>query len=120
LWGGFEDRPIGGDIMADFEETKTGYIIKADVPGMVKDDVKVTISQDGVLSISGERKHEAIEEEGGIKSIERSYGKFHRNFQLPKAAKIDEVSATVENGVLTVSVGKKDEEESGIRTITIN
>src|ERR1035437_9314256 len=68
---------------ADISETDTAYLIKAEIPGVNKEDVKVTL-QDGMLTIQGERKMEKEEKDKKFHRIERSYGSFVRSFRNPK------------------------------------
>lgn len=77
--------------------------ICAELPGLKKDDVKVELS-DGVLTISGERKHEQEEQEGDFYRSERSYGSFTRTIPIPEGAQVENAKATFEDGVLEVSV----------------
>jgi HSP20 family protein len=70
---------------ADISETDAAYLIKAEIPGVKKEDVKVTI-QDGMLTMQGERKMEKEEKGKKFHRIERSYGNFVRSFRLPDDA----------------------------------
>jgi len=89
----------------DIVETDKGFELSADLPGLTADDVDITI-EDGVLSISGERKNEITEEKKGYRRVERTFGSFKRSFTLPKGVSVDEVTARVEHGQLKVSVPK--------------
>jgi len=71
--------------------------------------VRCTQVEDGVLVLAGERSKEAVHEGGEIKRIERSYGNFERRFRLPTTVKADEVTASLRNGVLHVTVPKSGE-----------
>ncbi|KAG6547304.1 hypothetical protein Mapa_011241 [Marchantia paleacea] len=84
-------------------------------PGLKKEEIKVQVIDDGILSISGERSKEEINEKDKYRRVERSYGKFSRQFKLPKNAKPHNVSAKVENGVLTVTVPKSEVTEDAPR-----
>ena len=90
---------------ADISETDTAYLIKAEIPGVNKEDVKVTI-QDGMLTIQGERKMEKEEKDKKFHRIERSYGSFMRSFHLPDDADESSVKAEFKDGMLNVSLGK--------------
>lgn len=90
---------------ADISETDTAYLIKADIPGVKKEDVKVTI-QEGMLTIQGERKMEKEEEDKKFHRIERSYGSFMRSFRLPDDADESAVKAEFKDGMLNVTVTK--------------
>ena len=87
----------------DIQETDGEYLIKADLPDVTKDDVKVEI-RDGTISVSGERKQEKEEKREGYFHSERSYGKFYRSMLLPEGVKADLIAAHFNNGVLEVTV----------------
>ncbi len=78
-------------------------VVRADLPGMSKDDIKVEVS-DGVLTIQGERKHEAKEEREGCCYSECSYGSFYRAIPLPEGADTSKAAADFRKGVLEVTV----------------
>ncbi len=92
----------------DIEETEKEYILKADVPGMSKKDVKVNV-RDGVLSISGERKMEKKTNKDTYHYQERQYGSFNRTFRLPETIDEDKISAKFNDGILTVTMPKSAE-----------
>jgi HSP20 family protein len=98
-------------LAVDVKDTGNALEIHADVPGMSKDDIKVQVSPDRVLSISGERKEERRErsEEGGSLRVERSFGSFMRRFRLPDNVDVEGIKATTRDGVLTVTVPKTEE-----------
>eukprot|EP00850_Spirogloea_muscicola_P021941 SM000269S09896 [mRNA] locus=s269:95148:95898:+ [translate_table: standard] len=91
----------------DVKETPTQYDFIADLPGLQRDQVKVQIEGGNLLSISGERTREEKQETDKYHRFERSTGKFMRRFRLPEDADSEKVSATCENGVLNVTVPKK-------------
>ncbi|KAL3680381.1 hypothetical protein R1sor_023337 [Riccia sorocarpa] len=105
----------------DWVETQDSHVFKADLPGMKKDEIKIQVSDDGVLSISGERTKEKVDKRDSYRREERSFGKFYRQFRLPSNTKPNDISAKVENGVLTVTVPKTEEskKKSQIRTVEI-
>lgn len=112
--------PVGSDgwtPAVDVRETKDAYLIDAELPGMTKDDIMVTF-EDGVLTLSGERKVEEETEEESYRRVERRYGSFSRSFNLPHEADPDGVKATFKEGLLSVSVPKKEQVEP--RAIKIN
>ncbi|KAG6544100.1 hypothetical protein Mapa_014517 [Marchantia paleacea] len=76
---------------------------------MKKEEIKIQLVDDGVLSISGERIKEKLGEKDYFRREERSFGKFYRLFRLPSNAKAQDISAKVENGVLTATVPKTEE-----------
>ena len=85
----------------DISEDDHGYLLKADLPEMKKDDVRVTV-EDGVLSVSGERKTEKEDHKKKFHRIERCYGTFRRSFTLPEDADSTKVTAEFRDGVLKV------------------
>src|SRR6266853_2783243 len=88
----------------DISEDDHGYLLKADLPEMKKDDVRVTV-EDGILSVSGERKSEKEDQKSQKRKfhrIERSFGTFRRSFTLPEDADSTKVTAEFRGGVLKV------------------
>jgi HSP20 family protein len=85
----------------DISEDDHGYLLKADLPEMKKDDVRVTV-EDGILSVSGERKSEKEDQKKKFHRIERSFGTFRRSFTLPEDADSTKVTAEFRDGVLKV------------------
>ena len=105
----------------DIKEAKNSYTISVEVPGVDENDVKLKLSGNA-LTISGEKKHEKEEKDEHYHSIERSYGSFKRVLSLPQDAKGDDVKAKFKNGVLTVTVPRKQVEkpQSETKVIEIN
>jgi len=91
-------------------------VFKADLPGMKKEEVKVEIEDDRVLQISGERNIEKEDKNDQWHRVERSSAKFI----LPENAKMDQVKAAMENGVLTVTMPKEEIEKPEVKTIDIS
>ena len=89
----------------DITEDDKEYLVKADLPEIKKDEVKVTV-ENGVLSISGERKSEKEEKNKKFHRIERSYGSFERTFTMPEDADSAKMKAEFKEGVLRVHVPK--------------
>src|ERR1043166_5523054 len=85
----------------DISEDDRGYLLKADLPEMKKDDVRVTV-EDGILCVSGERKSEKEDQKKKFHRIERSFGTFRRSFTLPEDADSTKVTAEFHDGVLKV------------------
>lgn len=92
----------------DVSEDKDNVILRAEMPGMTKEDVRISI-QDGVLTLRGEKKQEKEEKDKNYHRIERSYGSFCRSFQLPTSVKSDKVKATYKDGVLSITLPKTEE-----------
>ena len=90
----------------DICESDGTYLFKADIPGLAKEDVAVSLSGD-MLTIQGERKREQEERKPHFHRVERSYGSFSRSFSLPVDADLRSVHAHCENGELTISIAKK-------------
>ena len=78
-------------------------LVRADLPGLTKDDVKVELTDD-ILTLSGERKEEKEEKREGFYRSERSYGSFYRELPLPEGAKTEDAAATFRNGVLEITM----------------
>ena len=89
----------------DITEDDKEYLIKADLPEMKKDEIKVNVAE-GVLTVSGERKTEKEEKNKKFHRIERSYGTFQRSFTLPEDADGTKVAAEFKEGVLRVHLPK--------------
>lgn len=89
----------------DVQETDTEYVIKADLPDVKKEDVKVELL-DGALTIGGERQQEKEEKGKKFHKIEREYGRFLRRFALPNEVDASKVQAEFKNGVLNVHLPK--------------
>jgi len=89
----------------DIEETEKEYVVKADLPEVKKEDVKVTVDE-GVLTVEGERKQEKEEKNKRFHKIERAYGKFVRRFELPTEVDAAKVQAEFKDGVLNVHLPK--------------
>jgi len=92
----------------DIAETDNEYIVAVEVPGMKKDDIKVTL-QDNVLTIKGERKKESEAHKGTYHRVERCYGTFERSFTLPSTIKADKIQAKYEDGILKLTLPKAEE-----------
>jgi len=92
----------------DIIENNDQFILKAEIPGMTKDDVKITL-ENNVLTIRGEKKNESEKKEGDYHRIERSYGSFERSFSVPGTIKVNEIDAQYKDGVLTLTLPKAEE-----------
>lgn len=128
IWDPFQGSPVSGpsrEISAfasariDWRETPEAHVFKADLPGMSKEEVKVEVEDGRVLQISGERSREEEETSDTWHRSERSSGKFLRRFRLPEDAKMDEIKAAMEHGVLTVTVPKVETRKADVKAIDI-
>ncbi|KAL0387610.1 UNVERIFIED_CONTAM: class I heat shock protein [Sesamum radiatum] len=104
----------------DWKETPEAHVFKVDVPGLKKEEVKVEVEDGTILQISGERSNEQEEKNDKWHRVERSSGKFLRRFRLPENAKLDQVKAAMENGVLTVTVPKEEVKKAEVKAIDIS
>jgi HSP20 family protein len=91
----------------DIHETDDGFVIKAELPGVSKDDVSVDVHQN-TLTLRGQRKHEAEVKQDKYHRVERSYGAFQRSFVLPTVVDQEKVQATFKDGVLELHLPKSE------------
>ena len=91
----------------DIAEDEKEYLIKAEVPEMKKEEIKINVHDD-VLAISGERKYEKEEKDKKYHRVERAYGSFMRSFTLPEDADGSKVNAEYKDGVLKVHLPKAE------------
>jgi len=107
-WDGGVSRGTSWAPAVDIEETAEAYVLRAEMPGLKKEDVKISLSND-VLTISGEKKFEEKSQDKRYHRVERSYGAFQRSFALSAPIQADKVSASFKEGILTVMVPKSEE-----------
>ena len=132
VWDPFKDLPFPTSLSTasrensafvntriDWKETPEAHVFKADVPGLKKEEVKVEVEDDRVLQISGERNVEKEDKNDTWHRVERSSGKFMRRFRLPENVKMDQIKASMENGVLTVTVPKEEVKKADVKAIEI-
>ncbi len=103
----------------DVTETKDEVVVRAEVPGMQKEDISITL-QDGVLTLRGEKKQEKMEKDAAFHRVERSYGSFVRSFALPTLVQADKVRADYKDGVLTITLPVREEAKPKEITISVN
>lgn len=111
LSGGQTDNGSYGSFwtpVVDVQEHEDAYVVEAELPGLAKDDVKISIEGNS-LTIQGEKKQENTKKERDYHRSERVYGSFVRSFTLPASVKTDKIEANYKNGVLTITVPKVDE-----------
>lgn len=92
----------------DLVDTEDNLVLRADLPGMSDDDLKIEI-REGVLTLSGERRAEHDEKGEGFHRVERSFGSFSRSLSLPEGIDPKAVEASFNDGVLEVRIPKPDE-----------
>ena len=111
---GFFGRPVAGGRRwappMDLSETDAALVLRADLPGLDRDDVSIEI-KDNVLTVSGERRREHEDKKEGYHRIERSYGSFSRSLTLPRGIEPESVSADFDKGVLEVRIPKPAEQK---------
>jgi HSP20 family protein len=98
--------PAGGGLFSppvEVVEREGQLVVRADLPGLTKDDVQVEV-RDDVLLIAGERRSEQEERQGGIVRSERRYGTFRRQIPLPEGVNVEQATATFKDGVLEVAM----------------
>jgi len=91
----------------DISENENELVVKADVPDVKFEDIHVNLEND-TLTLKGVRKFEKASDKGGYHRIERSYGSFERSFTVPNTVDAEHVKADYKNGVLTVTLPKKE------------
>jgi HSP20 family protein len=92
----------------DVYEDKDNFTVKAELPGMKREDIEVSL-HDGSLSISGERKSETKHDDAEVYRTERFFGRFQRSVSLPTAVAADKVKAAYKDGLLTITLPKTEE-----------
>ena len=92
----------------DISETQDEFVVTADLPGINREDLNVTVA-DGRLTLRGERRQASQESERSVHRVERIYGTFARSFDLPAAVNSENITASYRDGVLSVSVPKAEE-----------
>lgn len=116
-------RRFGGDVeswrpTADISETDTEYLIKAELPEVKKEDVNITL-ENGLLTISGERKHEEEQKKANEIRRECFYGSFTRSFALPENVDVDKIKAESKDGVLKIRIPKTPAPQEKVRQIKV-
>lgn len=104
------DMPLGAvaqDIKVDIAENDKEYTVRADMPGMSKDRIDVTLENERFLRISGTRETVIKEESPGMVRQERSLGKVERMIELPGAGTVDGIKAEYKDGVLQITIPKR-------------
>jgi HSP20 family protein len=103
----------------DISEDDHNITLLAEIPGVKQEDLNITL-ENNVLTISGERKFKEEEKKENFHRIERRYGKFTRSFTLPATVDAEKVNATFENGLLNITLAKREEFKAKQITIGVN
>ena len=103
----------------DIEENDKEYVVKAELPGIKKEEVKLKV-EGGTLTLSGERKAENEDKDKKYHRLERSYGTFQRSFTLPEGTLPDKISAEFKDGVLLVHLPKDEKAKPKAIEVTVN
>lgn len=106
----------------EVREDKDAIVLTAELPGVDKDGISVQLD-DGVLTLSGEKKQESEVKENGFYRSERVYGQFKRSFTVPEAVDPDKINAEFQNGVLKLTLAKKPEaapKQISVKQIGVN
>jgi HSP20 family protein len=113
FYKGFEDANVTAangnwHPSVDVYENEDGYVLKAELPGVNKEDIKLDINNK-TLTLKGEKKLEEKREKENYVRIERSYGSFTRTFTLPDKVDTENIKANYKDGVLQINLSKKEE-----------
>ena len=102
---------FGSEPKIDVKETDENILVKAELPGLTKDDISVEV-KDSILTISGEKKDEKTEKNTKYLRTEITYGSFSRSFHLPTSVKHDEIKAEFKDGILNITIPKSEKEKT--------
>lgn len=95
----------------DISNTESSTILHVEIPGVNKEDVKISINEERILSIRGEKKQSETQEDHKFIRIERRFGSFDRSFTLPEFIDINGIQAEFNNGILTITLPKVEPEK---------
>jgi HSP20 family protein len=107
MWGGRQESWLPA---VDVFDRKDAVVLKAELAGMNPDDIEIEV-EDNVLTIKGERKFEERVDDERYYRVERRYGNFQRSLALPQGVRPEEIAAAYDDGILTVTVPKAEEEK---------
>jgi len=102
----------------DISEDEKNIYVEAEVPGVKKEDIKITL-QDNILTITGEKKKEEKDSKRNFFRSERAYGSFTRSFTLPDDINPDSVDAKFENGILNIKISRTEKKKQNEKFIEI-
>lgn len=103
----------------DMKENGLEYTLEADLPGMKKEEIDVSVV-DNVVTLKGERKHESETKEKDYHRVERRYGSFERSFEIPGGFDAGKIAAQFDNGVLRVTLPKREESKPKQIEVKVN
>ena len=115
---GSGEKGVGWSPSVDISETEQEYLIRASLPAVKKEDVNVTV-EDGMLTLSGERRQQEERKDEKFHKIESFYGNFSRSFSLPEGTQPAAIRAESKDGVLTIHVPKIKAEAKKPTTIKV-
>jgi HSP20 family protein len=126
MFGRWPSRPAGSDggnfkwaPSADISETDKEYLIRAELPAVKKEDVKVTVD-DGMITIEGERKQQQEDKSEKMHRVESFYGRFTRSFSLPESVDQNAIRCESKEGVLTVHIPKAQTQKQQPKQIKVD
>ncbi len=104
---GFPSMEVGNFVPSiDVSEDKDSVFVHVELPGMSKEEVKITVSDENVLTIRGEKKREKKTEKENYYRLERSFGEFVRSFTLPAEVNGEKITASFDKGILSITLPK--------------
>jgi HSP20 family protein len=103
----------------DIRESKDAIEVKAELPGIDARDVDVSV-QENMLTIRGERRREEVKDDETMHRVEREYGVFERSFTLPRSADAEKIAASYKDGVLSLTVPKREEARPKAIKVDVN
>jgi len=115
---GTGEKGVGWAPSVDISETDQEYLIRASLPAVKKEDVNVTV-EDGMLTVSGERRQQQQQKDEKFHKIENFYGSFARSFSLPEGTDPSAIRAESKDGVLTIHVPKARAETKKPTTVKV-
>ncbi|KPJ50005.1 hypothetical protein AMJ40_04200 [candidate division TA06 bacterium DG_26] len=106
-WRGQWHPEMGWTPMVDLIDKEDHLLLRVDLPGVKKEDVKISVSENNLLTISGETKQSEVEKKDDYYRCERRFGSFSRSVRLPVDVVADQVNANLKNGILEVNLPKR-------------
>lgn len=106
--------------MVDIKEDEKNIFVSAEIPGINKEDIKITVNDENILTIKGEKKREETENDDSFVKLERCYGSFARSFILPDEIKNDKIKANYKDGVLSIELEKAEPKKPKEIEISVN